>query len=91
MSQEFQLPDELYSELRQAAETEGTTPVEWVAARLAERKARSAEDPVQLGSLADLFVGKIGLFDSRDAAASSEKGASAFTQYLEDKRRAGHL
>ena len=36
MSQKVQLPEAVYKALQQAAELSGTTPVDWIAAHLAE-------------------------------------------------------
>ena len=49
----------------------------------------SNEDAPQ--SLADLFAGHVGVIDSRDPRPVARDGSEPFIDFLEEKRRAGHL
>ena len=94
MTRMFELSDDLYDELSEAAESVGSTPADWIATEA--RRARSHEppgeqDPGHQGTLADLFKGHIGGFrNGRDKDLSLDCGEK-FTDYLEEKRKAGHL
>jgi hypothetical protein len=93
MSQMLEIPNTLYDELRKVAESNGMTPVDWIAAHLAtnshaaSRRAISA--PPQ--TLADLFAGRTGAISSGGAERLSENGGAKFTDYLHAKRQAGNL
>jgi hypothetical protein len=94
MSQTLEIPDTLYTALKEAAEARGLTPVAWIAAHLqhaeseTESQAKQASGP---GTLADLFVGRVGRIRSGGREQFSEECGAKFTDYLEEKRKAGHL
>lgn len=82
MSQTIELPDNIYSALRDAADSEGVTPAAWIAAQLPDRPA---------ATLAERFAGRFGQVASGGRERLSESGSKDFAEYLEAKRRAGHL
>jgi hypothetical protein len=89
MSQSLELPDPLFDALQQAATASGTTPIGWIAAHLP-----SGTPPLNrkdAKSLADLFKGRIGRFNSGGKEALSQNCRERFTDYLEQKRREGRL
>jgi len=86
MSQILELPDWIDAALRKAAEASGTTPVEWIAARLAE-SSNPSTPPLQAKSLADLFAGRLGCIEGDEA----RRNEADFAEYLESKRREGCL
>jgi hypothetical protein len=94
MSQTLEIPDTLYTALKEAAEASGLTPVAWIAARLqhaqsvTESQAKQANGP---RTLADLFAGRVGRIRSGGREHLSEECGAKFTDYLEEKRKAGHL
>lgn len=93
MSRALEIPDELYDDLEEVATVQGTTPAGWIAAHL--QRDREASVPDQEDSsqktLAQRFAGRIGCFRSGGKENLSEDTGEAFTDYLEGKRRAGHL
>lgn len=93
MSQTLELPDAIYTALQRAAEANGVTLVAWIAARLPQPSA-----PAQLvgsesspGILAERFAGRTGLIGSGGRERLSENTGETFADYLEARRRAGHL
>lgn len=94
MSQILEIPDTLYTALKEAAEARGLTPVAWIAAHLqhagseTESQAKQASGP---RTLADLFAGRVGRIRSGGRERLSEECGAKFTDYLEEKRKAGQL
>jgi len=94
MSQILEIPDTLYTALKEAAEARGLTLVAWIAAHLqhaeseTESQAKQASGP---RTLADLFAGRVGRIRSGGREQLSEECGAKFTDYLEEKRKAGHL
>jgi hypothetical protein len=94
MSCSIELPDALYAALKKAADASGTTPVGWIAAHLPdveETPQPIEETRTEEKTLADLFHGRVGRIRSGGKERLSEGCGEAFTDYLEAKRRAGHL
>jgi hypothetical protein len=92
MSQILELPDWVDSALRKAAEASGTTPVEWIAARLVEAEAVTpAKPPTTARTLADLFEGHIGRIQTDGSGRFSERGGANLAEHLESKRESGCL
>jgi hypothetical protein len=89
MSQLLELPDPLYTALKEAAEASGTTPQGWIAAHLPQRK--EPELATAPKTLADLFAGQIGRIRSGAKEVLSEDCGQKFTAYLQRKRQEGHL
>jgi hypothetical protein len=94
MSHMIELPDALYAALLQAADASGLTPVDWIAVHLrearAEEKMKTAE-ATSARTLADLFAGQVGHIRSGGKDHLSEGCGAMFADYLEEKRRTGHL
>lgn len=94
MNHTLEIPDTLYAALKEAADTSGLTPVAWIAAHLPhtpsliELQAEQANRP---RTLADLFAGRVGHIQSGGKGRLSEECGAKFTDYLEEKRKAGHL
>jgi len=86
MSKALDLPDSVYSALQKAAEESGTTPADWIAARLPE-----AEEEPEPRTLADLFAGRVGRIRSGGRETLSENTGERFAEHLERKRREGTL
>lgn len=94
MSQTLEIPDTLYVALKEAAAASGLTPIEWIATRLPQAQQdqeRRAEPTTGPATLADLFAGRGGHIRSGGRQRLSEECGEKFTDYLEEKRRAGHL
>lgn len=89
MSQSLELPDPIFDALQHAAAASGTTPVGWIAAHLPS--GTPALDRKNAKSLADLFEGRVGRFNSGGKEALSQDCGERFTDYLEQKRREGRL
>lgn len=93
MSRALEIPDELYDDLEETATVQGTTPAGWIAAHL--QRDREASVPEREASspktLSERFAGRIGRFGSGGKENLSEDTGETFTDYLEGKRRAGHL
>ena len=83
MSRTIELPDKLYEALEKAAAASGTTPVGWIVTHL--------EPSSNPRTLADLFAGRVGRIGSGGKGGLSEAGGEQFTDYLDEKRRGGHL
>ena len=63
MSQTLEIPDTLYTALKEAAEARGLTPVAWIAAHLQHAESETESQATQASSsrtLADLFAGRVG-------------------------------
>lgn len=88
----LEIPDTLYSELRKVAEANGMTPVDWITAHLSTTAPAVPRGEVSTPpqTLADLFAGRTGGIGS-GAERLSENGGAKFADYLQDKRKAGHL
>ena len=94
MSHLLEIPDALYTALKEAAEARGLSLLDWIAAHLHPPQTTPGEDSQQEQSprtLADLFAGRVGRIRSGGKERLSEECGAAFTDYLEEKRRAGHL
>ena len=93
MSQTLDIPDSTYEALKRVAEAGGTTPVQWIEARLAEAQPL-AVDPSESeseGTLADLFAGRVGLIRGEGPPRVTGREGEDFADYLEEKRRRGCL
>lgn len=94
MSRMLEIPDALYTALQEAAAASGLSPQAWIAAHLPTPQTSPNEgldqehDPK---TLADLFAGRVGRIRSGGKERLSEECGAAFTDYLEEKRKAGHL
>ncbi|MGH9426175.1 MAG: hypothetical protein ACRD2L_07725 [Terriglobia bacterium] len=94
MSHLLEIPDPLYSALQKVADADGMTPIDWIASRLPEalgREERAAAQSRSLQTLADLFAGRTGRIRSGGEEHFSENCGAKLTEYLEEKRKAGHL
>ena len=90
MSRLLEMPDALYTALKEDADARGLSPLGWIAAHLSSHSPQTtpSEDSGQVQSpqtLADLFVGRVGRIQSDGKERLSEKCGSAFTDYLEEK------
>lgn len=94
MSRKIELPNTVYDALEQAAKDSGTTPVGWIKSHLPgmsqSEKSKDVAGP-KTRTLADLFAGRVGRIRSGSQETLSEMCADRFTDYLEEKRRGGHL
>jgi hypothetical protein len=90
----LELPDALYTALKEAAEARGLTPVDWIAANLPSARKK---EPMEIEkssttvTLADRFAGRLGHIRSGGKESLSENSRDKFAAYLEEKRKAGHL
>jgi hypothetical protein len=94
MSRSIELSDEEYAGLERAAEMEGITPAEWIARRIprwADADFRSSSEGQPVRTMADRLAGRIGRFHSGNGQPSSDNLRESFSEYLEEKHRAGHL
>jgi len=94
MSHTLEIPDPLYTVLEEAAEASGLTPVDWIAAHLPQAQQADEAKAGERGrprTLADLFRGRVGRVRSGGKERLSEDCGVKFAEYLEEKRRAGHL
>jgi len=94
MSHLLEIPDTLYTALKEAADASGLNPVEWIAAQLPRIQAGKGPEAGKIDgprTLADLFVGRVGRIRSGGKEHLSEECGTKFTDYLEEKRKAGHL
>lgn len=94
MSQTLEIPDTLYAALKEAADASGLTPVAWIAAHLPHAQNATEIQTEQASSpkmLADLFAGRVGHIRSGGKEHWSEECGAKFTDYLEEKRKAGRL
>jgi hypothetical protein len=94
MSHLLEIPDTLYTALKEAADASGLNPVDWIAAQLPRTQIAEGPEAEKIGgprTLADLFVGRVGRIRSGGQEHLSEECGTKFTDYLEEKRKAGHL
>lgn len=94
MNQTLEIPATLYIALKEAAEARGLTLVAWIAAHLSRAESTPETQTEQLpdpGTLADLFTGRVGRIRSGGKEHLAEKCGAKFTDYLEEKRKAGRL
>lgn len=91
MSQTLEIPDSVFDALKKAAEAGGTTPVEWIAARLAEPSPGAVGSPDSARTLADRFAGRVGLVRGQGPPRVSGREGEDFADSLEEKRRRGCL
>jgi hypothetical protein len=94
MSHTLEIPDPLYTALKEAADANGLTPLAWIATHLPQAQRveeMGAGQAVAPKTLADLFAGRVGHIHSGGQEHLSEECGAKFTDYLEEKRKAGHL
>jgi hypothetical protein len=94
MSHKLELPDEVYAALLEAADASGLTPTDWIAVHLVEARRKQDMEGKRRSharTLADLFKGRVGRIRSGGKERLSEECGAKFTDYLEEKRRSGHL
>jgi hypothetical protein len=94
MSHLLEIPDDLYIALQAAAEARGTTPLGWIAAHLPPVAETTGTHDAPAGTpqtLAELFAGRVGRIQSGGTERLSEACGEKFTDYIEAKRKAGHL
>lgn len=94
MSHMLEIPDTLYTALKEAADESGLTPLDWIATHFGQSQETKQESSEQEGSpqtLADLFAGRVGRIRSNGQERLSEECGPKFTDYLEEKKRTGHL
>ena len=94
MSHTLEIPDPLYTALKEAADAEGLTAVDWIATHLPDAQQAERVTTRALGApktLADLFRGRVGRVRSGGAERLSDHCGEKFAEYLEEKRRAGHV
>jgi len=94
MSHLLEIPDTLFTALKEAADANGLNPVEWIAAQLPRIQPAKGPESEQIDgpkTLADLFAGRVGRIRSGGREHLSEECGTKFTDYLEEKRKAGHL
>lgn len=102
MSKMIELSDSDYAVIQEAASAAGMTADEWIVARLValgEIAEESVEaSPETLGpssqpakTLADLFAGRIGRFNSGNGEPRLETLRESFGEYVEEKHRNGIL
>lgn len=91
MSKVVELSDESFRDLQEQASASGTTPAEWVAARIPGRiSPPSAAEDGTPRSLADEFAGRLGRLSS-GRSDLSERVGELFSDAMVEKRRAGRL
>lgn len=92
MSHLLEIPDALYTALKEAADARGLSPLGWIASHLSSPpQTTPGEDPDQAQSpktLADLFTGRVGRIQSGGKERLSEECGATFADYLEEKKRA---
>jgi hypothetical protein len=93
MTRSIELSEEDYARLERAAAQEGITPAEWMVRRIprwaAEPKPCANGKPAK--TMADLFEGRIGRFNSGNGQPGSDDVRESFGEYLEQKQREGRL
>ncbi len=88
MAKTLELPDPVFDALQKAASDSGTTPADWIAAKLPQ----SPQEPSQrYQSLAEALEGLIGTVRSGGKERLSENCGEKFTDYLVQKKREGRL
>lgn len=87
-----------FASIERAAAAEGVPVDEWVVANLPLNgsRAESADAPPSpeakpAQTMADLFAGRLGGFNSGTGQPSSNHIGMSFAEYLEEKHRAGRL
>lgn len=92
MSHRLEIPDALYTALKEAAEARGLSLLGWIASHLPpSSQTTPGEDSEQAQSpktLADLFAGRVGRIQSGGKERLSEECGSTFTDHLEEKKKA---
>ena len=92
MSHLLEIPDALYTALKEAAEARGLSLLGWITSHLpSSLQATPSEDSEQAQSpktLADLFAGRVGRIQSGGKERLSEERGAAFTDHLEEKKKA---
>jgi hypothetical protein len=90
------IPDEVYEAIVQAANTEGESSQEWIISQLPTVKGngshpqQSAPQQPKQESLADV-ARRLGSIDTGRPSDNSLRAKELFGEYLEQKRREGHL
>jgi len=88
MSKSIELPDSVYDALIDAAQASGTTPIDWIAARVSAPtnglRGNGSHPPATLG---DLLKNKIGVYRSGKPSKTSERAKELFGECLEQKRQ----
>lgn len=92
MSHMLELSDQVYDEIRGAAEAQGLTPAGWIVSHLPSSNGadgpRPGEKPL---TMADRLVGRVGRIGSGNGEPSSDNLAQSLGEYLGAKQRAGRL
>ena len=88
----IEVSEDVYRELEEEALAIGTTPAEWIAARLPDRSPapEPAGDAQPPRTLADEFAGRVGRLSS-GRSDLSERVSELFAEGMVEKRRAGRL
>ena len=89
MSKSLELPDGVYDQLLEVAQTSGTTPANWVAAQVADTVQKATGNggprPATLGEI----LTKIGVHRSGRPTNASERVKELFGEHLVQKRKEG--
>ncbi|MBW3572647.1 MAG: hypothetical protein KY467_16210 [Gemmatimonadetes bacterium] len=87
-----------YAAIRNAAAADGMPLAAWIVANLPLNPDHPDATEAKLGpeakpprTMADLFAGRIGRFNSGNGEPRSDTGRESFAEYLEEKQRAGRL
>ncbi len=94
MSYQLEIPDKLYTSLKEVADANGLTPIDWIAVHLRQAQMDpkvEIEQKTSPKTLADLFAGRVGRIQSGGKERLSEECDEKLTDYLEEKRSAGRL
>ncbi len=95
MSQIVEISDDAYAILKEEAKASGVTPAEWLERALRERNGNHQGKPEQAAgkgeTMYDRLKDKIGKFRFGDSSCLSENTGAKFADYLEQKRKEGHL
>lgn len=94
MTRTIELPESVYTALRETAAASGLTPAAWIAARVGAPVTPASADATAerpAGTLAERFAGRVGQVASGGRESLSQDTGQAFTDHLEAKRRAGGL
>lgn len=86
MSKTLEISDDTYDRIAARAAQEGISPTEYVEKKLGEAEAAEPHRK----TLYDRFEGRLGRFEGKRTDASVDTGKQ-FTDYVEQKRREGHL
>jgi hypothetical protein len=87
MSKQLELPDGVYDALIGVAEASGTTPVEWIAQRVASPKAIQSDNGGRTATLGELLKNKIGVYRSGRPTNVSERVDELFGEHLQRQRK----